>query len=248
MNQCLRAVENMVNMPIPQPIISPLKRRSVGDAGDHAAKRQVVGSPGELSPYPMIRPASAQPLGQGRPVDIKPRSNGLPPLNLTPNATMNPISQNFVLPPRRRGRPRKAETLAHQGAPQMAHYPPISPAPIAPSPVQAIAPRPQSPAAAYQVWSATSEDSKSKKKGRQTLGGKPPLQSETVPRTVQGGSAPETDSRQMAVPSAEYGDWRERSSGREPAQRPTAPAPRELPRELQLPPISPSLPPPSRSP
>lgn len=247
MNQCLRAAESMFNMPIQPPTITPLKRKSIGDIGDHAPKKQVLGSPGEASPYAIPRNVSTQSPGLGQPVNIQPRPNGFPPPTLPPNAPITPISQSVVLPPRRRGRPPKAETLARQSAPQTAHYTPISPAPIVPSPIQAIAPRPQSPGPAYQVWPAAPPDPKSKKKGRQTASDKQLPPPETVPRTLQSAPGSETGTRQTVGPSAEYVDWRERTSGREPAQRPSVLAARELSRELPLPPISPSMPPP-RSP
>ena len=240
MNQCLRAAEAMFNMPIPLPAFSPLKRKSIGEMGDHASKKQAVGSPGEASPYAIPRNVSTHSPGIGQPVNIQPRPNGYPPPTHTPNTPITPISQNVVLPPRRRGRPPKAETLARQGAPQPAHYPAISPAPIAPSPVQNIAPRPPSPGPAYQVWSATPPETKLKRKGRQSGGDKQLPLPETVPRTIHGTPSSDPDTRQMAGPNPEYLDWRERASTQEPFRG----GPSPIPRESTLPPI---LPPP-RSP
>ncbi|KAK0646282.1 hypothetical protein B0T16DRAFT_390740 [Cercophora newfieldiana] len=238
MNQCLRAAEAMFNMAIPPPAISPLKRKSISDMGDHASKKQAIGSPGEASQYAIPRNVSTQSPGLGQPVNIQPRPNGYPPPTLTPSTPITPISQNVVLPPRRRGRPPKAETLARQGAQQPAHYPPISPAPIAPSPVPHLAPRPPSPS--YQVWSATPPEAKSKRKGRQSAGDKQLPLPETVPRTIHGAPSSEPDTRQIGGPSTEYLDWRERPPVREPFRG----GPSPIPRESTLPPI---LPPP-RSP
>ncbi|KAK5652485.1 hypothetical protein OQA88_10387 [Cercophora sp. LCS_1] len=218
MNQCIRAAESMFNMPMVPPAISPLKRKSIGDIGDHISKKQAVASPGEVSPFTMARNVSTQSPGLGHPVNIQPRPNGYAPSVLPPTAQVTPISQNVVLPPRRRGRPPKAETLARQSGSQPGHYPPISPAPIAPSSVQAIAPRPQSPGSgsAYQVWSAAAApETKAKKKGRQPAGDRQLPPPETVPRTVQGTSSAEADTRQVPGPNTEYHEWRGGPSARE---------------------------------
>lgn len=231
-------------MSIPPPAILSLKRKSVSDLGDHASKKQAVGSPGE-SPYAVPRTVGTQLPGAGQPINIQPRPNGYPPLALnTPNTPITPITQNVVLPPRRRGRPPKAESLARQSVSQTAHYQPISPAPIAPSPASAPAftPRPHSPAPAYQVWSATPPEPKSKRKGRPPAGDKP-LPLEAVPRTVHPTPASETDAKQVATGSrTEYSDWSERVAAREQPQ--LGPARRDAP----LPPMNTSLPLPPRSP
>ena len=249
MNQCLRAAEAMFNMSIPPPTISPLKRKSFGELGDHPSKKQAVGSPGDASPYGLPRNISTQSPGVAVPVNIQPRPNGLPAAN-APTNMPNPISQNVVLPPRRRGRPPKAETLARQGLPQLAHYAPISPAPIAPLPVQqAIAPRHQSPAPAYH-WSPTTaaRDTKAaKKKGRQSGGDKQLSPPESVPRTLHPAPHAEADPRQDMRPASsgqrstgEHSDWRETVSG--PTHSPGSGR-----RETQLPPMH-TLPPPPPSP
>ncbi|KAK3333138.1 hypothetical protein B0T19DRAFT_117750 [Cercophora scortea] len=197
MRQCYRAAEAMFNTPIPAPVISPLKRRSVGDLSEHASKRQAVASPGEApSPYAMPRN-----IGMQLP-SIQPRPNGYPSIN--PPA---PAPTPSVVPPRRRGRPPKAETMARQNISQIIQYQPISPAPIAPSSGQAMAPQPHSPGPGgypgYQI--AGVPDSKSKKRGRQS-GPERQILPETVPRTVQGTSSSEAGARPAA---AEYYDWRE---------------------------------------
>lgn len=248
MNQCLRAAEAMFNMSIPPPTISPLKRKSFSEMGDHPSKKQAVGSPGDASPYGLPRNVNTQSPGVALPVNIQPRPNGFPAAN-APTNTPDPISQNVVLPPRRRGRPPKAETLARQGLAQPAHYPPISPAPIAPSPAQqAIAPRHQSPAPAYH-WSPTTaaRDTKPKKKGRQSGGDKQPSPPESVPRTLHPAHHAEADPRHDMRPASsgqrstgEHSDWRETVSG------PTHPQGSGR-RETQLPPMQ-TLPPPPLSP
>ncbi|KAK0711482.1 hypothetical protein B0H67DRAFT_291491 [Lasiosphaeris hirsuta] len=246
MSQCLRAAEGMFHMPFPPPAIS-LKRKSVGDLGDHASKKQAVGSPGD-SPYAVPRTVSTQLPGAGQPVNIQPRPNGYPLALNAPTTPITPITQNVVLPPRRRGRPPKAESQARQSVSQTAHYQPISPAPIAPSPAPAPAPalaftpRPHSPAPAYQVWSTTPTEPKSKRKGRPPASDKP-LPLEAVPRTVHPTPVPETDAKQVATGSrTEYPDWSDRVAAREQPQ--LGPARRDLP----LPPMNTSLPPPPRSP
>ncbi|KAK3692904.1 hypothetical protein B0T22DRAFT_30480 [Podospora appendiculata] len=197
MNQCLRAAEAMFNTPIPAPAISPLKRRSVGDLNEHVSKKQAVASPGEASsPYAMPRNFSMQLPS------IQPRPNGYPPMN-----PPVPAPAPTVVPARRRGRPPKAETMARQNTSQIIQYQPISPAPIAPSSGQAMAPQPQSPGPGgypgYQIVGVS--DPKSKKRGRQS-GPERQILPETVPRIVQGTSGSETGARQAA---AEYYDWRE---------------------------------------
>lgn len=230
MHQCIRATENMFNTPFQPPAISPLKRRSFGDIGDHAPKKRALESPGESSPYALPRSINTQSPGIGQhPVNIQPRPNGYPPPTLTPSTPITPITHSVVLPPRRRGRPPKAESLARQSASQT--YQPISPAPIAPSPVQPIAPRPSSPVSAYQVWSANPQEPKPKKRGRQSASDKQPPQ-EAVPRTVQGTPGSEADTRQAAGP-LDYHDWRDRPPRADPSQPSPGPAPRE-----QLPPMS----------
>ena len=237
-------------MSIPAPTISPLKRKSFSEMVDHPSKKQAVGSPGDASPYGIPRNVNTQSPGVVHPVNIQPRLNGFPTVNVPANSP-NPISQNVVLPPRRRGRPPKAETLARQGVAQQAHYAPISPAPIAPSPVQAIAPRPQSPAPSYQVWSptTTAPETKVKKRARQSGSDKQLPPAEMVPRTLHPTHHAEVEPRQDMRPASsghrsagEHSDWRETVSG------PTHP-PGTLGsgrREPQLPPIH-TLPPP-RSP
>jgi len=233
MNQCLRAAEAMFNLTIPPPAISPLKRKSFSELSDHIPKKQAIGSPGEGSPYAIPRNPNTQSPGLGQPVNIQPRPNGFPPHTLTPGTAITPISQNVVLPPRRRGRPPKAETLARQGVQQPSHYPPISPAPIAPSPVQYIAPRPPSPGPAYQVWSATPAEAKAKKKLHAITDDKSPS-SETVPRTIRSTPSSEPDARQTGGSNTDsYHDWRERASAREPFRGVPSPASRDT----TLPPI-----------
>jgi len=218
-------------MQIQPPTISPLKRKSISEMAEHASKKQVLGSPGDASPFAIARNVNTQSPGLGQPVSIQPRPNGYPPPTLTPSTPITPLSQNVVLPPRRRGRPPKAETLARQGASQPTHYPPISPAPLAPSPAQPLAPRPPSPGPSYQVWSAAPQEPKAKRKGRHPASDKQLPPPETIPRTLHGTPGSESDTRQVAGLSAEYGDWRDRPS----AGRDTLPAILPLPRSPQPP-------------
>jgi len=242
MNQCIQAAESMFNMSIPAPAISPLKRKSIGDASDQAFKKQAVGSPGDASPYSSIpRNVGTHSPGVAQPVNIQPRPNGFPPPTLGNITPVTPISQNVILPPRRRGRPPKAETLARQGASQSSHYAPISPAPIAPSPVQPIAPRLQSPGpspgSAYQVWSAAGPDAKSKKKRSQPAGDRQLTLPDTVPRTVHPALNSDPDARQTSGPVTEYPEWRSRAPALEPLQGGHGPA-------TKGPTLPPILPPP----
>ncbi|KAK3379804.1 hypothetical protein B0T24DRAFT_169725 [Lasiosphaeria ovina] len=250
MNQCLRAAENMFSTPIQPPAIQPLKRRSLGDIGDHIPKKLAALHPllGDTVPYSVPRNLGMQPTSPRQPVNIQPRPNGYAPATLppTPGSVLNAAPTG-----RRRGRPPKSEVLARQAAPQMIAYQPISPAPIAPSPGPTIAPQPRSPgpgagtgtgAGVYLLYPASSPslpDSKQKRKGRQSAGDNQALL-QSPPPGVQG--APSSEPGISRPGGVEYHDWREQAT-RQEQERISGP----VPREPQLPPINSPLPPP-RSP
>ncbi|GAB1320233.1 hypothetical protein MFIFM68171_10443 [Madurella fahalii] len=222
MNQCLHAAEIMFNMPMPPPVISPLKRKSLGDLPDHFSKRQAVASPGDASPRGLSLGA-LQPAVGAHPVNIQPRPNGYGSAPLAPSPSVSAAPYNPA-PTRRRGRPPKSV----QNTWQVSTYPPISPAPIAPSPAPAIAPQPHSPglraAPAYQAAPQMPSDPKPKKK---------PLL-EILPRPAQGTPGLEPAAR-SPIPGGEYQDRREETTRREYYQAQAAePTAREPPMSSHL--------------
>lgn len=147
MSQCLHEAETMFREPMPPPLISPLKRKSLGDLPDYVSKRQAIASPGEVSPRGFVpgpglqQQQQQQPGGGPHPVNIQPRPNGYatalgPP---APSPIVSAAPYNPAPTGRRRGRPPKSS----QGTWQVSTYQPITPAPpIAPS-TTTPAPQPQ---------------------------------------------------------------------------------------------------------
>ncbi|KAI1768787.1 hypothetical protein GGR53DRAFT_352905 [Hypoxylon sp. FL1150] len=120
MKQCHGAVESMFQTQLPQPNFS-FKRKSVGDLGEHSAKRQAIMAPLE----PSVAPARA----------IQPRlplNNGFP--STVPITYSPPVTSTG----KKRGRPSKADKEAQARAlySRLSEYPPITPAPSAPTAVQ----------------------------------------------------------------------------------------------------------------
>ncbi|KAL2017686.1 hypothetical protein VTK56DRAFT_1846 [Thermocarpiscus australiensis] len=233
MSQCLHAAEVMFNTPMPPPIISPLKRRSVGDLAEHGSKRRAVASPGDTSPSGPSHSANVQPAVTTQPVNILPRPNGYPTTTLVSSSTGSAMPIIPVQTGRRRGRPPKAV----QNTWQVSTYPPLSPAPIAPSPAPTIAPQPHSPGLgatpAYQALPHGPPDPKMNKR---------PLP-EIAPRPAQGVQSLEPAARSPLGPGREYQDRREEpllreyyhAQSAEPAAREpssSAHTPRILPRPL----------------
>ena len=234
MSQCLRAAEMMFNTPMPPPVISPLKRKSLGEFPDHVFKRQAVVSPGETSPRGLALNASTLPTAGTQPVNIQPRPNGHGPAPLAPTPSVSAAPYNPTSTGRRRGRPPKSI----QNTWQVSTYPPITRAPIAPSPAPMIASQPHSPGLrghpAYHAAHQGPSDPKLKKK----------VLPEIAPRPAQGLSSSETAARSPAIPGAEYQSWREETTRREYYQLQGA---ETGARELPLPGHTPILPQP-RSP
>lgn len=234
MNQCLHAAESMFSMPMPPPVISSLKRKSLGDLPDHCSKRQAVASPGDASPRGLSLGA-IQPTVGAQPVNIQPRPNGYGSAPLAPSPSVSAAPYNPA-PTRRRGRPPKSA----QNSWQVTTYQPISPAPIAPQP---HSPGPRTPLT-YQAAPQMPSDPKPRKK---------PLL-EILPRPAQGVPSLEPAAR-SPIPGGEYQERREETARREYYQAQAAePATREPPmsahpQNQMLPrPQSPHPRPPSREP
>ncbi|KAK4123091.1 hypothetical protein N657DRAFT_447265 [Parathielavia appendiculata] len=215
MGQCLHAAETMFNTPMaPPPMISSLKRKSLGDLPDfESSKRQAMASPGEVSPRGFALPANLQP---GLPANIQPRPNGFAPAPSAPIPSVSASTYNPTPVARKRGRPPKAV----QGATwQVSTYPPITPAPIAPSPATTTAPHPRSPGlqqppAAPQAASQ-GQDTKPRKKALP----------EIAPRPTLGAPGSETTVRSPAAAGGENQFWRDETSRREYYQAQGADAP-----------------------
>lgn len=127
---------------MPPPLISPLKRKSLGDLPDYVSKRQAIASPGEVSPRGFAPGPGLQPGGGPHPVNIQPRPNGYALGPPAPSPTVSAAPYNPAPTGRRRGRPPKSS----QGTWQVSTYQPITPAPIAPShaaPAAGAPPQPQ---------------------------------------------------------------------------------------------------------
>ncbi|KAK3322426.1 hypothetical protein B0H66DRAFT_203403 [Apodospora peruviana] len=276
MNECYRAADLMFRaqpaQQIPPPTISPLKRPSVGDIGEHDAKRQALGSPGDVSPFSITRSNITQSPGVGhqqqqQPSYIQPRPpNGYPPLS-----TQQPIAVSSVtvskprvipMPGRRRGRPKKSD-VSHQNPSRLRimPYPPISPAPpIAPSPRSVTTPQPHSPGGndVHPLYQLLTNSSQLRGRGSPLAAIDTPPPPESVPRTVQGGTTPgggdegQEQQQQARGPETEYqgGHWRENhyQEHQQQQQRNSAgPVPLEPPltRHSNTPTLPPLPPPPS---
>jgi hypothetical protein len=204
MSQCLHAAETMFNTPMPPPpMISSLKRKSLGDLPDYvSSKRQAIPSPGELSPRGFPLPANLQP---GLPANIQPRSNGFPPGPPAPTPSVSASPYNPTPTARKRGRPPKSV----QGTWQVSTYPHITPAPIAPSPVATTAPQPRSPGLQHpsvaQPPVQGPPDPKPRKKALP----------EIAPRPTHGAPGPEPAMRSPAAAGGEYQTWRDETNRRE---------------------------------
>ncbi|KAL2127425.1 hypothetical protein VTI74DRAFT_10753 [Chaetomium olivicolor] len=234
LSQCLHAAEIMFNAHMPPPVISPLKRKSLGDLPDYASKRRAVESPGDVSPRGLPLSANFQPSG-GAQVSIQPRPNGYPSAPLAPSPTVSTTPYNPIPPARRRGRPPKAAQPAWQVS--------TGPKSIAPSPAPAS--QPLSPGlmhSAHQTSGYLPPDPKVRKKALP----------EIAPRPAQGPPSGEPAVRSPAVPGGpEYQNWREETSRREYYHLQSGePAARERPASTYAPilprPLSPY--PPSREP
>ncbi|KAK3375104.1 hypothetical protein B0H63DRAFT_267268 [Podospora didyma] len=249
MNQCLYAAETMFNMQIPPPAIQPLKRKSLGDLGDHIPKKLAAIHPtlGDTAPYAVPRNFGLQPAGAVQPVSIQPRPAGYTPIAQAPNPPSSGPTPSSAPPAgRRRGRPPKVDAT-RQNPPQMIAYQPITPAPIAPSPgPQNIAPQPRSPGpsqapgghALYQIQTTSIPELKPKRKGRPSAVDKQSLP-ETPPGTAGGPSSSETCSRPSDGPATKYQDWREIAPRREHDAN-SGPIPREPPLPSMNSPLPPS--------
>ncbi|KAK4158426.1 hypothetical protein C8A00DRAFT_39398 [Chaetomidium leptoderma] len=223
MSQCLHAAESMFGMPMPPPVISSLKRKSLGDLPDYVSdsnKRQAIASPGEMSPRAFPPGPNMQPASGAHPVNIQPRPNGYAPALPAPTPSISSAPYNPAPTGRKRGRPPKSV----QNTWQVSTYQHITPAPIAPSPVSATAPQPHSPGLrghpAHQLPAQGLPDPKLRKKALP----------EIAPRPAQGVPSAEPAVRSPAVPAAEYQTWRDETSRREHYQvQASEPPPRERP-------------------
>lgn len=211
---------------MPPPVISPLKRKSLGDLPDYGSKRRAIASPGDVSPRGFAPTPGYQ---QGPPaaanlVNIQPRPNGYVPPPPTPSSSASPY--NPATTGRRRGRPPKSI----QGTWQVATYPHITPAPATLSPATAAAPLPHSPVFhAHQTPQPSHQPAQqppnqppnqpSNQPSHQPTAqglpeskpGKKALQ-EIVPRPAHGQPTVEPAVRS---PATEYQSWRDETSRRE---------------------------------
>lgn len=221
MSQCLQAAEVMFNTPMQPPLISPLKRQSLGELSDYGPnKRQAIASPGEVSPRGFPMGPNSQPAPGTQPVNIQPRPNGFLGGLPAPTPSISASPYNPAPTTRKRGRPPKSA----QSAWQVSTYQNITPAPHPSSP--AFAPQPNSPRlqppAAQQSPVQGQPEAKRAKKGLP----------EIAPRPPQGAPAAEPPALPPAVPgaAAEYQKWREETARRDYYQvHATEPSPRERP-------------------
>ncbi|KAK4146306.1 uncharacterized protein C8A04DRAFT_25813 [Dichotomopilus funicola] len=203
MSQCVHAAEVMFDTPMPPPIISSLKRKSLGDLPDPYPKRQAVASPGEVSPRGFT-PGSIlhQQPPPPPPVNIQQRPNGYSPALPAPAPPAVTSPYNPTPPPRKRGRPPKSAQSAWQN---------VTPAHIAPSPAPTgQSQQPHSPGLQthttyqHQATQGHPEVKRSKK----------PLP-EIAPRPTQGMAAPEPSLRSPAMSGGEFQSWREETGRRD---------------------------------
>ena len=213
----------------PPPVISLLKRKSLGDLPDYSSKRRAIASPGDVSPRGFLPPPYQQPLpaAAANLVNIQPRPNGYVPPPPTPSSSASPY--NPATTGRRRGRPPKSI----QGTWQVATYPHLTPAPAAPSPVATTAPLPHSPVFHAHQTPQPSHQSPQQRPNQppnqppqssnqplhqpavqglpDSKPGKKTLQ-EIVPRPAQGQPTAEPAVRS---PATEYQSWRDETTRRE---------------------------------
>ena len=230
MNQCFRAAETMFGMQLSPPMMPAFKSISVGDPDLHAPKRQAVMSPTESVPHLTPRGAglpsnvsSVQPIST-QPANIQPRRlpNGhpTPSVSLSGPAPIPATATTTTTSHRKRGRPSKAdkEARARANTPQSTGYAPITPAPapapIAPLPVPpAVLPAAHSPvsssASTYPFSPGTTSESKGRKRPR-TSTADSHGRSESVTRSAQGTTSPESTDQQYPGLGHEYrGGWPE---------------------------------------
>lgn len=124
MHQCIRAAENMFNVPMHPPPIAPLKRKSLGDLNESVPKRLAVMNPNEHHP-----------MSSTTHVNIQPRPSPNTPNGFVFASTSSPTLSTTGTG-RKRGRPSKAEkeAQARANASHSTGYPPTTLAPIAPQP------------------------------------------------------------------------------------------------------------------
>jgi len=219
MSQCLQAATAMFNMPMPPPppLVSTLKRKSLGDLPDYgSSKRQAIMSPGELSPHG-FSPGPPPALG-APPANIKPRPNGYSPGFPPPAPSISAAPYNPAPTARKRGRPPKSA----QNSWQVSTYPNISPAPSAP--------QPHSPGLqAHAAHQPPAQGPPEPKRAKKAL-------PEIAPRPAQSLPTMEPGDRSPAVPGADYQSWRDETNRREHYQlQATEPPARERPASTYAP-------------
>ncbi|KAI1202521.1 hypothetical protein F5X97DRAFT_319205 [Nemania serpens] len=154
MKQCVGAVDNMFQVKFNPPNLGSFgKRKSLGDLIDHPAKRQAIPAPFEPAHTPVVRVLQPRP----------PLANGYPPVASITSTPAVPTTG------KKRGRPSKADKEAQAQAratyTRPTEYPPITPAPPAPSMAQP--PREYASSPGYEM-ATTGSDQPAKKRSRQT--------------------------------------------------------------------------------
>jgi hypothetical protein len=189
-------------MPMPPPVVSPLKRKSLDDLPEYSSKRQALASPGEVSPRGFPLGPNMQLASGAQPVNIQPRPNGYVSSVPAPNPSISASPYNPAPTGRRRGRPPKVDKATWH----VSTYPPIAPS-TAPAPTPA--PQPNSPGlhvhSPHQPPAQGLPDPKLRKKALP----------EIAPRPTQGMPGIEPAARSPAVPGAEYQSWRDETTRRE---------------------------------
>jgi hypothetical protein len=180
----------------PPPMVSPLKRKSLGDLDDYyGAKRQAVESPGESSRQGPLFSPQVQHFSQ--PTNIQPRPNGSSPAPVAPSISAAPYNPSST--GRKRGRPPKSVQHTWQLS-----YPPIAPSP----PITAV-PQPHSPGVhAHPVHQGSVPRPPEHRLKKKAL-------PEIAPRPTQGMPNLDPTIRSPAAPGTEYQTWREETSRRD---------------------------------
>jgi hypothetical protein len=218
MDQCVRAAEAMFNEPLPRPIISPLKRKSLAleDPPEFAAKRQAVASPSELSPSTFPPPSAG--IQQGfqsaaaagtppGPVHQRPNGNSpthSAPLSAAPPSAISYVSSTTAYNPAPAGRrPRGRPPKSAQQTWQVSTYQPIAPS--------TASPQPHSPGIQGQVNSPRQPSAP----GLPDPQVKRKMLPEIAPRPSTGPSASgESANLSPALPGPDYQHWPEESMRR----------------------------------